>query len=349
VVIAIMAVLIAILLPALSQAKEQARSIKCRTNLYGFGAGLAMYLDDNNGCFPPAYSWLYKTALYDANYRNRNIDEYKGEGIQTVYDKSRNYCRWHDNSVSLDNIPQYAGVLWPYISERDIGLCPTFDKLAQTGLGEIHTGHIPGLPIDPQYTYSMNGHLGSSWMGVAQKIGSVEKNPASVFSFTEENIMFNIYSRSKIVTIPQWNIPFGKLDFYKYPPNGKLPSWDEILITNLATPVEDRFVYIMPGLNVTLSRVWPYKPGDYSGAFATYHNPPADDIQINEVNLEAYATYDDARIYPKWGLCRGSGNAVFLDQHVESMPYNVDTHDFAWPLRGKFDHPQYLPKFYWQK
>ena len=43
--------------------------------------------------------------------------------------------------------------------------------------------------------------------------------------------------------------------------------------------------------------------------------------------------------YSDWGLCRGSANAVFLDQHVESMPYWVDTHDYAWPIRNRIPRP----------
>ncbi|QOV92424.1 type II secretion system protein [Humisphaera borealis] len=55
VVIGIIAVLIGILLPSLSAAQEQARTIKCASNLRNIGNGLAIYLAENKQIFPPAY------------------------------------------------------------------------------------------------------------------------------------------------------------------------------------------------------------------------------------------------------------------------------------------------------
>ena len=53
VVIAIIAILAAMLMPALQQARESGRTASCQNNLKQFGSGFAQYLDAYNDMFPP--------------------------------------------------------------------------------------------------------------------------------------------------------------------------------------------------------------------------------------------------------------------------------------------------------
>jgi prepilin-type N-terminal cleavage/methylation domain-containing protein/prepilin-type processing-associated H-X9-DG protein len=53
VVIAVIALLVSILLPALSQAREKARGAKCLANLHILGQGIVMYTDDNRDVLIP--------------------------------------------------------------------------------------------------------------------------------------------------------------------------------------------------------------------------------------------------------------------------------------------------------
>src|SRR5436190_4890447 len=52
VVIGIIAVLIAILLPALSKARSSSAEVVCQSNLRQFALGISMYADSNKGIMP---------------------------------------------------------------------------------------------------------------------------------------------------------------------------------------------------------------------------------------------------------------------------------------------------------
>lgn len=79
VVIAIIAILAAMLLPALNQARAKAKDISCRSNLKSLGNTMKMYTNDYKSYFPryPGSSssrkgWTYTLGLY---YLNLNFDK----------------------------------------------------------------------------------------------------------------------------------------------------------------------------------------------------------------------------------------------------------------------------------
>ena len=65
VVVAIIAILAAMLLPALSAAREKARRASCMTNLKQLGAALTSYTGDYNGYFPSWVGWMNATEPDD--------------------------------------------------------------------------------------------------------------------------------------------------------------------------------------------------------------------------------------------------------------------------------------------
>jgi prepilin-type N-terminal cleavage/methylation domain-containing protein len=70
VVIAIIAILAAMLLPALARAKETARRISCTNNLKQMGTAAMMYADDSRGQLPPRSSVERWPAAFTPNYKN---------------------------------------------------------------------------------------------------------------------------------------------------------------------------------------------------------------------------------------------------------------------------------------
>ena len=74
VVIAIIAILAAMLLPALSSAKESGRRISCLNNLRQLGIAAKIYVDDNQGAYPSRNGTIrWPNRLYDNYGRNVNI------------------------------------------------------------------------------------------------------------------------------------------------------------------------------------------------------------------------------------------------------------------------------------
>jgi prepilin-type N-terminal cleavage/methylation domain-containing protein/prepilin-type processing-associated H-X9-DG protein len=63
VVIAIIAILAAMLLPALSAAKQRAWTTSCNSNLHQVGLGMRMFADDNNEYYPESGADIYWGAV----------------------------------------------------------------------------------------------------------------------------------------------------------------------------------------------------------------------------------------------------------------------------------------------
>ena len=111
VVIAIIAILAALLMPALERARQAARSIACMGNLRQIG-GLAwqMYANDNDGAFPANRYWPYEPVGY-----------------------SQYFPPWVDPDES--RVPPWYWWLAPYLGKREARSATTWsERVAYTSL-----------------------------------------------------------------------------------------------------------------------------------------------------------------------------------------------------------------------
>lgn len=83
VVIGVIAILIAILMPALQRARRQAQAVACGSYMKQIFLGFRMYADDNKGWLPPATGYYRRPsnpASVDFPNWNRHLTKYDVEG-----------------------------------------------------------------------------------------------------------------------------------------------------------------------------------------------------------------------------------------------------------------------------
>ena len=147
VVIAIIAILAAMLLPALGKARDKAQAISCVNQMKQFGTAANMYVSDNKQIMP---TWYGDHAMSWVRYA------YEESGVLGTLSGSSNGAM--------------NGTLYQYIGDKNVYICPT-DELDSTIAYAINPLFRHGNDSDEQLK--------------THKISSV-KNASAVPSFLED-------------------------------------------------------------------------------------------------------------------------------------------------------------------
>jgi prepilin-type N-terminal cleavage/methylation domain-containing protein/prepilin-type processing-associated H-X9-DG protein len=111
VVIGIISVLIAILLPALNKAREQAKKVQCLSNMRQIGMSMAMYANDNKGFLPYPEAPVAGPGMYLASWAKQLVDGKYITGAANGYSSPVFVC-------PSDNSPRSWGSVCSYAANR---------------------------------------------------------------------------------------------------------------------------------------------------------------------------------------------------------------------------------------
>jgi Tfp pilus assembly protein PilE len=148
VVVAIIAVLIAILLPALSRSREQARRVVCLSNLHQWAFAFSTYALDNNDRYIPA-AIEGSTSIRPGSYRFSSEEEMK----------SFTFYKWSIGSAkAFWSCPNLAAINAPnppwswegtWFMETGYQYCGDGGKTGLNWAGWGRDAHAPHGPGDP--------------------------------------------------------------------------------------------------------------------------------------------------------------------------------------------------------
>ena len=115
VVIAVVGVLLALILPTIARARNNARKIECANHLRQLGVSLITYADDHDDEIPPRMvdpSWIEKLKPYYGN--TRILQCTTGASIETRSYIINGFNDWFEANLKFIDYEDYKDWLWPH-------------------------------------------------------------------------------------------------------------------------------------------------------------------------------------------------------------------------------------------
>lgn len=185
VVVAVITILVAILIPSLSQAKENARSVQCRSNVRQLALGTTIYADMNNNRImaysvsvpknpPPGNDTLYWTQLMGDTLASRNVWSCpsfpRRTGLPTA--NASHYGVNFDHAVNVNNATAQPRVMTNFINPSTLLLLAdsedaTQELKAQYGTNTFSAGFLRTYcPVDQAALTTTAGHYLATTAGI---------------------------------------------------------------------------------------------------------------------------------------------------------------------------------------
>jgi prepilin-type N-terminal cleavage/methylation domain-containing protein len=153
VVIAIIAILAAMLLPALSKAKDKGRRINCTSNMRQIGLAVIMYAEDNSGKLPP---WRAGLMNQEDNISDPQYCRYAFFGPpNTLVPRGNLPAAWEVHNLGY----LYSG---KYLGDGMLFFCPALTS-SESPFSALHYWPLLTTPGPPKYP-SENPYIRTSYL-----------------------------------------------------------------------------------------------------------------------------------------------------------------------------------------
>jgi prepilin-type N-terminal cleavage/methylation domain-containing protein len=156
VVVSILALLIAILLPSLRSAREQARSLKCAANMHSIGQAFTLYAEKYGGVWPPAIDTFgqqnrWPVPFHDGDIIHAKLARFDSSGkLITKVDESIFLC---PSEKAERIIPDWTNSTFPAhpVDRVEVGGSYALNEEIHRRDGKLERGYFPPPSAVPPF------------------------------------------------------------------------------------------------------------------------------------------------------------------------------------------------------